>query len=75
MAAYVAGIAIGTMVVFGIVWGLIWLRRFVTEKKLGKTGKFSAAREKHAEAGDVEMARTEAGGSADSRLLGIHERA
>ena len=54
VAAYVFGIAVGSLVVFGIAWGLIWLRRFVTEKKLGKMGKFSA-REKHAEVVDVEM--------------------
>ncbi|KAK3362653.1 hypothetical protein B0T25DRAFT_11725 [Lasiosphaeria hispida] len=41
VAAYVFGIAIGALIVFGVVWGLIWLRKYVTEKKLGKDGKFA----------------------------------
>jgi hypothetical protein len=46
-AAYILGIAIGTIIVYLIVKGLIWLRKFVTERKLGMDGKFalgSAAR-------------------------------
>ncbi|KAK3330133.1 hypothetical protein B0H66DRAFT_46881 [Apodospora peruviana] len=54
VAAYVFGIAVGSLIVFGVVWGLIWLRRHVSEKKLGKEGKF--ARPPHsAGLGDVEM--------------------
>ncbi|KAH6619728.1 hypothetical protein B0J18DRAFT_252557 [Chaetomium sp. MPI-SDFR-AT-0129] len=41
VAAYVFGIAVGCLVVFGVAWGVIWLRRYVTETKLGKQGKFS----------------------------------
>ncbi|KAM7191775.1 hypothetical protein V8F20_009138 [Naviculisporaceae sp. PSN 640] len=42
VAAYVFGIAVGGLLVFGIVTGMIWLRKWITEKKLGKTGKFAA---------------------------------
>lgn len=41
MAAYIIGILIAAIVVFLIVKYLILLRVWVTEKKLGKTGKFS----------------------------------
>lgn len=40
VAAYVFGIAIGLVVVFSAVHGLILLRRWLTESKLGKQGKF-----------------------------------
>ncbi|KAK3394330.1 hypothetical protein B0H63DRAFT_444497 [Podospora didyma] len=36
VAAYVFGIAVGALIVFGVAWGLIWLRKFITEAKLGK---------------------------------------
>ncbi|KAJ4295939.1 hypothetical protein N0V88_004641 [Collariella sp. IMI 366227] len=58
VAAYAFGIAAGCLIVFGVVWGLIWLRKFVTENKLGKMGKF--ARADGAETGapkDLEMGR------------------
>ncbi|KAG6112061.1 hypothetical protein E4U13_004471 [Claviceps humidiphila] len=38
VAAYVFGIAIGIVVVFLVVRGLIWLRRWLTEVKLGMGG-------------------------------------
>ena len=41
VAAYIFGIAVGTIIVFCIVWGLIWLRKWITEKKLGFDGKVS----------------------------------
>lgn len=44
VAAYVIGIAVGIVVIFVVVKGLIWLRRWVTETKLGMTGKVAAAR-------------------------------
>ncbi|KAF3904283.1 hypothetical protein AA313_de0208470 [Arthrobotrys entomopaga] len=40
-AAYCVGITIGTVVLFCIVKGLVWLRMWVTENKLGMKGKFS----------------------------------
>ncbi|KAM4067245.1 hypothetical protein HRG_001227 [Hirsutella rhossiliensis] len=41
VAAYVFGIAIGLVVVFSAVHGLILLRRWLTESKLGMKGKFA----------------------------------
>ena len=32
----------GALVIFGIVWFVIWLRRRVTEKVLGMEGKLSS---------------------------------
>ncbi|KAL2138316.1 hypothetical protein VTI28DRAFT_6990 [Corynascus sepedonium] len=58
VAAYVFGIAVGCLVVFGIVWGFIWLRKYVTETKLGMTGKFSKKERAADEVGHVEMAMT-----------------
>tara|TARA_R110002003_G_scaffold12_2_gene812 strand:- start:14300 stop:14680 length:381 start_codon:yes stop_codon:yes gene_type:complete len=42
VAAYIIGILVAAIVVFLIVRYLILLRIWVTEKKLGKAGKFSA---------------------------------
>ncbi|KAL2161411.1 hypothetical protein VTH06DRAFT_7972 [Thermothelomyces fergusii] len=53
VAAYVFGIAAGCLVVFGAVWAVIWLRKYVTETKLGRTGKFA---EKDHHPADVEAA-------------------
>lgn len=44
VAAYVLGIAVGILVIFAVVWGLIHLRVWVTEKKLGMEGKFVRGR-------------------------------
>ncbi|KAJ4165195.1 hypothetical protein LMH87_006837 [Akanthomyces muscarius] len=44
VAAYVFGIAVGILVIFLVVWGLIHLRVWVTEKKLGMEGKFAGGR-------------------------------
>ncbi|KAL2270060.1 hypothetical protein VTJ83DRAFT_2244 [Remersonia thermophila] len=41
LAAYVCGIAVGCLVLYGFAWGLVWLRRWATETKLGMMGKFS----------------------------------
>jgi uncharacterized membrane protein len=41
VAAYIIGILVAAIVIFLIVRYLILLRVWVTEKKLGKTGKFS----------------------------------
>ncbi|KAH6845319.1 hypothetical protein B0I37DRAFT_379787 [Chaetomium sp. MPI-CAGE-AT-0009] len=57
VAAYVFGIAVGCIIVFGIVWGLIWLRRYVTETKLGKHGKFAKEGHGSSAEGDMEMAK------------------
>ncbi|KAI1155847.1 hypothetical protein F4825DRAFT_405873 [Nemania diffusa] len=41
VAAYVFGIAVGICILFAVVKGLIWLRRWVTEEKLGLEGRFA----------------------------------
>ncbi|KAK2601688.1 hypothetical protein QQS21_004763 [Conoideocrella luteorostrata] len=51
VAAYVVGIAVGIVVIFLVVYGLIWLRRWITEVKLGMEGKFA----KQPARTDVEM--------------------
>ncbi|KZZ90177.1 hypothetical protein AAL_07278 [Moelleriella libera RCEF 2490] len=43
VAAYIFGIAVGVVMVFLVVYGLIWLRRWLTEEKLGMRGKLAAA--------------------------------
>ncbi|KAF9739362.1 hypothetical protein PMIN01_01996 [Paraphaeosphaeria minitans] len=42
VAGYIVGILVGSIIVFLIVRYLILLRLWLTEKKLGKTGKFSS---------------------------------
>lgn len=41
---YILGIAAGIIVVFLIVKGLVWVRKWFTETKLGMTGKFHGGR-------------------------------
>lgn len=53
VAAYIIGILVAAIVIFLIVKGLIALRVWVTEKKMGKTGKFSNR-------GNIRMADEEA---------------
>jgi len=43
-AAYIVGIAVGIVILFCISKGLILLRKWVTEKKAGMTGKFYGGR-------------------------------
>jgi hypothetical protein len=62
VAAYVFGIAVGCLIVFWVVWGIIWLRKYVTETRLGKHGKFAAAEKRGhgfsgGAEGDMEMAK------------------
>jgi hypothetical protein len=52
-AGYILGIAAGIIVVFVIVKGLTWTRKWFTEKKLGMTGKFHGGRSLGH--GDVEL--------------------
>jgi hypothetical protein len=44
VAGYIIGILVGAVVIFLIIRYLILLRKWVTESKMGKTGKFSTAR-------------------------------
>lgn len=55
VAAYVFGIAVAGLLFFGIASGLIWLRKWITETKLGREGKFVSPRDKNAQVVDVEM--------------------
>ncbi|KAI1799730.1 hypothetical protein F4811DRAFT_542387 [Daldinia bambusicola] len=41
VAAYVFGIGAATLVIFVISKGVVWLRRWLTEEKLGQRGKFA----------------------------------
>ena len=53
VAGYAFGILAGICVVFGLVWCLIRLRKWVTEKKWHMEGKFSARARRRGQ--DVEM--------------------
>ncbi|OTA68584.1 hypothetical protein K449DRAFT_386876 [Hypoxylon sp. EC38] len=44
VAGYVFGIAAATIVIFGIVRGVIWVRCWVTEEKMGRRGKLAKTR-------------------------------
>lgn len=57
VAAYVFGIALGCIVVFGLVWAAVWLRKYITETKLGKDGQFGSAAGRSAGLSDMEMAK------------------
>ncbi|KAI1160726.1 hypothetical protein F5B18DRAFT_496331 [Nemania serpens] len=43
VAAYVFGIAVGISILFAILQGIVWLRRWITEDKLGFDGVFAHA--------------------------------
>lgn len=43
VAGYVFGILAAIIVIYGIVWCLIWIRRWATEEKMGFKGKFAKA--------------------------------
>ncbi|EMR69481.1 hypothetical protein UCREL1_3493 [Eutypa lata UCREL1] len=60
VTAYIFGILAAVVVLFGVVWCLVWARRWLTEEKLGCKGKFAA--------GD-EVARNPAAGEKPSRNL------
>ncbi|KAH7394910.1 hypothetical protein DE146DRAFT_64957 [Phaeosphaeria sp. MPI-PUGE-AT-0046c] len=47
VAAYIIGILVAAIIIFLIVRYLITLRVWVTEKRLGKMGKFSAREQRH----------------------------
>lgn len=53
VVGYVFGIAVAIILIFCLVKGLVWCRKWITEKKLGMSGKFFAGREMGA--GDVEL--------------------
>ncbi|KAI1414876.1 hypothetical protein F5Y13DRAFT_157422 [Hypoxylon sp. FL1857] len=41
VAAYVFGIAVASILIFGIVKGVVWTRCWATEEKMGRKGKFA----------------------------------
>ena len=41
VAGYIFGIAVGIVIIFCIVYGIVWVRRWLTEIKLGLDGKFA----------------------------------
>ncbi|KAI5467612.1 hypothetical protein BGZ63DRAFT_499378 [Mariannaea sp. PMI_226] len=41
VAAYIMGILVGSVIIFCLVWCVIWFRRWLTETKLHKEGKFA----------------------------------
>ncbi|KAI1384062.1 uncharacterized protein F4822DRAFT_59716 [Hypoxylon trugodes] len=51
VAAYVFGIGAAAVIVFGIVWCVVWARRWITEEKLGRRGVFAKGK---ARVGDME---------------------
>ena len=53
VTGYCFGILAAVCVIFGVVWGLIWLRNRATQK-LGFDGKFAGPRRRQSE-GDVEV--------------------
>lgn len=53
LAGYVLGIAAGIIVIFLLVQGAVWLRKWGTETKMGREGRFHGGREKGH--GDVEL--------------------
>ncbi|KAL8951969.1 MAG: hypothetical protein Q9222_002092 [Ikaeria aurantiellina] len=52
LAGYILGILAAACVIFGIVWVIIWARRWLTETKLGMHGKLA----KQPDTFDEEMA-------------------
>ena len=57
LAGYILGIAAGIIVIFLIVQGLVWLRKWGTETKMGKEGKFHGGRAKAQGDAELETAR------------------
>ncbi|KAK6583478.1 hypothetical protein PZA11_004554 [Diplocarpon coronariae] len=53
VVGYVFGIAAAICIIFGASKGLMWVRKWVTEKKMGREGRFYAGRK--AESGDIEL--------------------
>ncbi|KAI1772639.1 hypothetical protein F4818DRAFT_134427 [Hypoxylon cercidicola] len=54
LAAYICGIGIGTVIVFGIVKYVVLLRVWITETKMGQHGKFAGPRPQEVELEDLE---------------------
>ena len=61
VAGYIIGILVGAVVLFLIIRYLILLRKWITESKMGKAGKFSTStRQDGLEFGDLHVKHSEA---------------
>lgn len=70
-AAYILGIAVGAVVVFSIVKGLVWLRLWLTERKAGMHGRFAGlplGSRAGPEGGELEMGRYMTNGTGSERV-------
>ncbi|CAH0041822.1 hypothetical protein V2G26_011219 [Clonostachys chloroleuca] len=65
VAAYAFGILAAILIIFCIVYGLIWVRKWFTEKKLGMDGKFAHQRNSR----PVEMSVRPKGGRGDAGMV------
>lgn len=61
VAGYIIGILVGAIVLFLIIRYLILLRKWITESKMGKLGKFSTVRPQdgHVQLGDLHVKHSE----------------
>ncbi|KAA6416202.1 MAG: alpha beta hydrolase fold-1 [Lasallia pustulata] len=55
LAAYICGVLVAACVIFGVVWALVWLRRYLTERVAHLEGKFYRGRKMACGEQDVEM--------------------
>ena len=62
VAGYIIGILVGAVVLFLIIRYLILLRKWITESKMGKTGKFSTpgSQDGLLELGDLQVKHSQA---------------
>lgn len=60
-AGYICGIAVGAVILFSIVRGVLWLRLFVTERKAGLDGRFAVGHPLRSRAGTTEGGELEMG--------------
>lgn len=61
VAGYIIGILVGAIVLFIIIHYLILLRKWITESKMGKTGKFSTlgSQDGHQESSELHVKHSE----------------
>ncbi|TQV96469.1 hypothetical protein V2A60_003133 [Cordyceps javanica] len=60
VAAYIFGIAAGILVIFVVVWALIHLRVWITERKLSMEGKFAGSARNHVEDATAQSSKEQA---------------
>lgn len=66
LVAYIFGIAVGTLLVFGIVKGLVWVRQWLTERVVGMDGKFAGQPSYDQEMGTIGRGRKAARSRGDT---------